>query len=1150
MASEAIFSATAMTQKAQEAAQSYELMLHGLTHEHNAGNIDRHALLLEKWCRDFCEGFYIRDLRYVIQVFGVLRKRLATHPSLFRPALTMLLKVCSLPLFEVKANERLRSPCVEIIKEYFFEICKFWLHGDALRNAEITRCFRCQVNGGVDPAVLKADVQRWVSDGLRVQVTDRIYLQTLLRDAGVVDFLVDVFNASADLYKADFVALWGSDIKVKATTAGPATGGETAAGYDSDDDNAAAAAAAGAAAAATTEGLGGGSLAEAESLADSSVTVSGLPDALEASKQALSDAQELTKAGTALMMELTEDSRSACAMCSRGVSIGAMQLFDVASRLNLRDAAVGKNLDLVWTVVDAYLQQAQGPAQVSASLLKELVSCEVMDFEAAVEVLLRVLVELLHDGYRLADKEVRNEIVVVMNMLATFPASFPSFMCSKAFNVLVTYSCVAEMGRRAWAFYTAPVAKLRNFASTADIDLQLKRTLWMTISDLLRSNDPDALLCLASSPMLDMLLSYVEFDSTDPARHAALEDESATLPSRIQRGGAGGSSIFTSSQTHGEAQGTLDQSMTSGFPGGADGSFLPPAAAGTAAATSSLAAGPTNLTTTFLKGLPMTQLRELQVLGMTFIAENGPRCVGELLRVGGPVRILEVLFHYSRSQILEHKSLVYAALLLLNRCLMCSEVVRRLLEIENGAQTFLYLFEHTDDDAAKALVARNLSLLCADRNEVCQQQVRARGGIAMLVRVVALYAEPRRIMVGRKAGVRTVGIDTEGVEDPEADTNGGDISVLIIAVLDCISRVTVRNRRNEAQYAKDEGIDALLLLLEVSPFLLRTQVLRVLADLLENRHLLTFVFAWRSPKSMRGATALFAHCWLDEETRLHAVRERGIVCNIWDPLSNHDWPVDDVNQRDGESLSSGSVVTNTKSVAVARLTEAVSSARVNNGAVPESVRCSVLDRDTRGIVARILYLVGSLDSFVNAVAPDFRVSFYQQTGLLKDAPQSPAYSADGHEEQEGHEELKGDDSQPLPPTPSHASQQGNSSTSAPRIVAIGDPGLTHAEKQVVATAQQYHALRAGEWWRLVAEELRDEGVKPIEADLALVESRVSASFDAAFNVQLEQMELHQQALGIQGDQEKTLIGGILAKKDGQLKAEYLKRHGSRRAPLH
>jgi len=828
-------------------------------------------------------------------------------------------------------------------------------------------------------------------------------------------------------------------------------------------------------------------------------------------------------------------------MCLRQVSDGGICLLDVAAKENLRDPAVTKNLDLVWTVVDAYLQQAQGPSQVNSSLLKDLVSVDVMKYESAVKILLKILLELMHDGYRLADKECRNEIVVVMSMIASFPASFPAFMCSGALNTLVTYSCVAEMGPRAWPFYSRPIAKLRNFASLHDIDLQLKRTLWMCISDVMQSNDADAILCLSSSPMFDMLLLYVECDSSEIVRHAHIDEESATLPSRIRGGGVAGSSLYTASQTNFAGSPEQGAGLGVGFQGDSQSltldapSFLQQPKQQQEQQQPVVVSEEDKTAVEFLKSLPLVQLRELQVLAMTFMAENAPKCLGEFLRVGGPVRCLDVLFRYSRSSVPEHKSLVYSALLLLNRCLMCSEVVKRLMEMENGTQTFLYLFEHTDDDAAKALAARVVSLLCSDRNETCQQQVRVRGGIVQLVKVISSFAEHRRVQVGRKAHLRVQGIEVEGVEDPDADSNGGDISLLIVAVLDCISKVTVRNRRCEAQFAKDEGVDSLLLLLEISPMLLRTQVLRLLADLLENRHLLTFLHAWRSPKSMRSAVQLFAHCWLDEEARLQVSREKGVICDVWNPLGNHDWPDDNVNQRDGESVSSGgSLSSNIKSLTVGRLTEAVSSARVNNGAVPDTVRRAVLERDTRGITARILYLVGSLDNYVNAVSPDFRVSMYLQTTMgARGDDSSPQGSPETGMLMEAWDEQKEESGNVVQSPTQHTR-------------ATGDPGLTPADKQVLAAAQQYHILRAGEWWRQIADELRAEGIQPIEADLALLESHISASFDAAFNVQVEQMELRQADLGNKGEMEKTFIGTILTKKEQQLKAEYLKRHGSRR----
>ena len=1106
-------------QMSREAAQSYELLIHSLSHEHNATHYERHVLLLDKWTRDYAEGFFVRDLRYIMVVFGIMRDRLDTHPLLFREVLSSVLKVSSLPLFEVKANERLRQSSVDAIMEFMNEICRFWVEGDPIRNAEITKCFRCLVNGGVDPTVLKVDLKQWTSaDGLKVQVTDRVYLQKLLRESGAVDFLVDAFNSSSELYRQEFAfnnsTVVSSDATPNTATEVQAVRNGSGMGKNDDDsDNE------------DAINMRGGASIKGQDDSSMSSSVAIEDGSADAAKQSLSNSQELCKALTALCIELAEDSKTACAMCARKVSDGAVRLLDVGSQINLRDASISTNVDLIWTVVDSYLQQAQPPSLANDSKIKELLATEVVNFESAMGVLIRIFLQLLHEGYRLADKECRNEILVVISMIASFPASFPAFMCSNALNVLISYACITEMGNKAWAFYTKPIAKLRNFASIADVDLQLKRELWMAISEVLQTNDSDALLCAASSPIIDMLLAYVEFDTMETCKQAGLEEDSATLASRVR----GGSSVLYQSQAPTAESTDLGFNPSASIEQGPSMSVFE--APTVTANTGSVGAGD-NITQIFLHSLPLGQLRELQVLAMTFLAENAPKMIGEYLRVGGPVRILDVLFRYSRSNVPEHKALVYASLLLLNRCLMCSDVVKRLMELENGAQTFMYIFQHTDEDKSKALSARLVAILCSDNNELCQQQVRVKNGIQLLVGVVTAYATHRKVQVGREGAFES------------ATNDAGDIGLLIVAVLDCISKVVVANRRSEAQFCKNEGIDSLLLLVEIAPFLLRTQVLRLLADLLDNKQLLTFVHAWRSPKTMRSATQLFAHCWIDEEARLGVSRERGIICDIWNPLGNHNWPVDDINQADGESMSSGSAGTAAaRSLAVTRLSDAISSSRQQNGLIPENILQQVLDCDTRGILARILSLIGAIDSYANAMAPDFRVSFYYQNGFEGSPTYHPSPTeAMGKGEDEGEpEEKKGYELSSSP-----AQRDEDHHNEGTRIVSTGGSNLQPADKQVVAVAQQYNVLRSGEWWRSIMEQLRDGAVKPIEADLALAESRISASFDASFNVQVEQMELRAVEIGHGIASETSFQQGIIQKKEAQIKAGYLQKYGSRR----
>ena len=157
----------------------------------------------------------------------------------------------------------------------------------------------------------------------------------------------------------------------------------------------------------------------------------------------------------------------------------------------------------------------------------------------------------------------------------------------------------------------------------------------------------------------------------------------------------------------------------------------------------------------------------------------------------------------------------------------------------------------------------------------------------------------------------------------------------------------------------------LLNLVEVCQFIQRVQVLRILSDLLESSKLLSFVFAWRSPKTMRTAAQIFAHCWLDEEARLDVSRGKdGVIVNIEEPLGNHDWPVDTSVQIAGESVSSdGSLTLATKSTAVQRLSEAISHSRINFGLVTEKLRNEILKKDTRAVLARIFVLIGVIDMY-------------------------------------------------------------------------------------------------------------------------------------------------------------------------------------------
>jgi hypothetical protein len=219
-----------------------------------------------------------------------------------------------------------------------------------------------------------------------------------------------------------------------------------------------------------------------------------------------------------LCLELSMDPENAYSMCTLGICDGAIVLIEKDSRFNPRENRISFGIELLWNALEFFLEQAkQDNAHVSDDPNHQylLRSEAMLDLNRAVDVLQSVLNYRLHEGYRLSDKELRNEVLIILTMLAEFPSTAGCIMRSDLFPMLITYACAEEMGAKSWPFFQKNMAKARNFATSSDIDLEFKKTLWFLVSSCLRSNDPDALLCFGSSPMLANMLQYIEFDSFD-----------------------------------------------------------------------------------------------------------------------------------------------------------------------------------------------------------------------------------------------------------------------------------------------------------------------------------------------------------------------------------------------------------------------------------------------------------------------------------------------------------------------------------------------------------------------------------------------------------------------------------------------------------
>ena len=1085
-----------------EAIKQYELLIHSLTHEHTKQYVDRHLLLYEKWCRDYNEGFYIRDISYIIQLFDILRDRIRSHRSMFLPIIFDILKICSKPLFEVKANERLRAPGIAKQCSYYVETAKFWDEDDVDMKIELTKTFRCIINGGTDPTKLRSEIVLWESDGLRVQVTDKAFIQKLVRDSDALQMISAELLINAENYYYDATNFsnrtMNSNKPIEQKTSG----------YDSDDDIRPPST----------------SIEGSDETKDNKKTKN---DNQEEMKCKLSKSQELCYIMLDLIIDLSADEKSARNICKFKVNDAIMRLLKLSSSESIRHPKVSILVNITWTLLEAYINYNKTISKTFETdegreyANKVMIEYDIMNFEFSIYTLKVILLELILDGYRTADKECRNEITVVLIMLAKFPAAFPIFMNSGLFNIVVTYSCLAESGQKGWYQYTLPLAKFRNFGTPFDVDLQLKRLLWMLVSDLLKFDDPDSLLCIGASPIISTMLLYGEFDTNEHHKHPGEEKFGLMSPTRegsaVNIGGNqkvneslmlpqsfGADSSSMALATNLNVQSAADDTNTN-----KEGSI----------AVSQIAETTKNA---FLTVVPISQLRELQGLAMNFLAQNVGKVMGEFLRINGPIRILDILFLYFKSSLPEHREIIYYSVLLLGRCIMWSNVVRYLMERENAIQTLLFILEHNPDEKTRSQTARVIGMLCMNNNTHCQNQVRAQEGIGLFIRILYTYTEFRKPMVGRKAGVKLSLKGDDEIDDPTEDPKGGDVPILIVSVTDCILLSIVGNVKSEARFAKEEGIDAILNLIEVSSYTLRTQVLRVFCDLMENQRLLPFLHAWRGPKSARSAAQLLAHCWLDEEVRVDSKRQQGIFANIFDCLGNHDWPIDTVTQVKGESLSSSSLTDFGPSLAVTKLANAILASKgIVEGNVEMNVRGSVLSADTRCVIARTMELMGLFESdsypTVNLVEKK-EVNIDNDNGVDILDLENNECNEGGYESEE----------KPLPV-----------------FTATESLGLTPADKQAIAIAKLYQLIRTGQYWKMVADELEQEGIKPIEADLAMIEAFLESSFDATQSVQLQQMEYQADDHRFKRNIEDMYLDQIITKKNQQIRSEWLKKNSKR-----
>jgi hypothetical protein len=885
--------------------------------------------------------------------------------------------------------------------------------------------------------------------------------------------------------------------------------------------------------------------------------------------------RELTQVLLSLCLDLSVDVPCAVLMCERGLCDGAVVLIEKDFKLNPSDPRIATIVELMWNILEPFLEQFKAHGASPDEVRQKLshFSDQVVDFGRAAEVMQSLIYFTMHSGFRQADKELRNEVMILLTMLAQFPCAVGFFLHSGLFHLLITYACVEEAGAESWDGFCTDIGKYRNFATVSDIDLEFKKELWFILSELLRSNDPDALAVFAASPLQATMLQYMEHDSFDPHKRSE-HNNNATA------GGTEGFN-FSVSMNASRDDTLLSRSIAdaeshkdSHKPHRLKASTVRDAKALSATRNAFRGRKP------LISQLPLSKLREFQLLAVAFLLHNAPRVLASFEQLDGPVRVISLILQYCQSDVADHKNFIFHCLMLLQKSLILSQDLRAFMEQNNLIQSFLFVYHKSDKVETQSQALRLIATLCSDDNRPMQRLFSQLGGIADLVSLLANYVRKRPPLVGTKAGVKLTLKGDAALPDPLENPYGGEISVLVIAVLDCLLRAVVGNTVNEATFADLEGLDVLLDLVEAAPFVLRLQVLRFLSDILANHKLIVYVNAWRSPKTLRSAGQILCHCWLDEEARVVGEkRVDGIIADLSHPLGRSEIPTAGATEVSGTEFPSprgsdaSSSVGNyfqevantaTNSITVSKLATAILAGRnATQTNLPIDICTAALERDSRVLVASVLDQLGVFDMYGipqgvegrdSAVARDkgdgvdvtASASLYDYNASTASAQHdfdiSPPMTPATH----GGKQVNFDHTEEMQHTSSHLRGHSESKTIEAAMATLHPVnnvlGLTPADLQVLSMAKLYAALREAEWWQAVQKSALEAEITPIEADLALAEARLEYSRNAAAAVQAEQISFYNEAERIKKEGEGEFIAQIITKKNQQIKAEWLKKN--------
>lgn len=843
---------------------------------------ERQLIVLKRLILAYAGGFYIHDLLEVDALLPLISERAKAHDSnanLFGTYLLKIIKICEKPPLCSKAGEELRQPGLDYIRQLYASLGTLLAEGSpAVQIAcadALTSIAAAKGNTRANlPTIVVVPGCGEVPHDLRPP--PKAVAQAILQSAGVVANTMAALHVAVALELEDETAYYKDSMRDKIMELRKTAAGEMSpAGPGGDDPE-------------TDQH-------DPERVSDDETSTG------DVYGQVLGMGPKLRLALLKLTRELCTNATSCAAMVELGLVDVLIHVLQ--SNSGIRDKSLQVAVEVLWNALE-HSAEAMTSAPTSRGDLvrrsRRANATFALCNETGVEALKSTLDNLLAQGYWTRDKELRNEVLILISFVAQHPKSFTHFQSTGLLQLLLRYATAVETGladgnpRAVFADAERsqnllPLADPNHFATNHPVDLEFKQLLWTAISDLSQQG-ADAMSAISSSSLMETLVMYLDLvveEGPESTRKSINIKRSISLASTHALDASGAPTWGTLTSQH-ALQNTGGEEAVLFFPPPP----LSPQGSVVAAQTQGMSYG-SRLSQlyipAFIAHTPRTAIRVLQCQAVNALLFLAPHCSEGFHAMDGHIVTLRFLERCSSSNIGDDGPKMAKSAVMLLAAIVGMPKLQEDLGRLDAVRTMLGRFNRKGDPDMRTSVVSVLTHLCAG-SESSQDAFRNADGIPSMVLCLEEYCK-QRSRAAQAAKLQQEQHPSAVVTAPsygsgDVENSLDHVNALVVHVVDCLWRVVIGNRKSEGRLLQCEGLDVLLDLLEVCPLALRHQTAGIIGDLLKNKRAKPYALAWRSDGYMRTLAQLLMQLWVEEENRLGVTRPDGVLLDLIEPLQN------------------------------------------------------------------------------------------------------------------------------------------------------------------------------------------------------------------------------------------------------------------------